>query len=70
MLHVVRKQVKCLCFKHTLGHNTVMTQGLTISNFERVTIGARFSKADNAMTKSGDFVSNEISVYIKEKVTI
>jgi len=69
-LAVVKKQVKDLPFEFQLDDSMAMMPQLTISSFDSVVISARISKTGDAMPKSGDYVSNEVSVNKKEKVTI
>lgn len=53
-LAIVRKQVKDLPLKFTLDDSTSMSPEMKLSNFDRVVVIARVSKAGSAMTQPGD----------------
>lgn len=53
-LAIVRKQVKDLPAEVTLDDSMAMAQGMNLSAFDRLVIGARISKTGNAMPSPGD----------------
>ena len=53
-LAIVKKQVKDLPLEVTLDDSMGMVQGMNLSAFDRVVIGARISKSGQAMPQSGD----------------
>ena len=54
-LAIVRKQARELPVAFTLDDTMSMAQGMTLSNFSRVVVGARISKSGSATPQSGDF---------------
>jgi cytochrome c-type biogenesis protein CcmH len=53
-LAIVRKQVKDLPIEVTLDDSMAMVQGMNLSAFDRLVIGARVSKSGTAMPSPGD----------------
>ena len=53
-LAIVRKQVRELPVTVTLDDSMAMAPGMVMSNFAKLTVGARISKSGNAMPQSGD----------------
>lgn len=71
-LAIVRKQVKDLPFEFALDDSLAMSPAMKLSAFERVIVGARISKAGNAMPQAGDLegFSSEITVGSADPVSI
>jgi cytochrome c-type biogenesis protein CcmH len=77
-LAIVRKQVRDLPVTVVLDDSQAMSPAMTLSKFDRVTVGARISKSGNAMPQSGDLQgsvspvatieSGPVSVIISETV--
>ena len=63
-LAIVRKQVKDLPFEFALDDSLAMNPAMKISAFDRVIVGARISKAGNALPQPGDLegFSSEVEV--------
>jgi cytochrome c-type biogenesis protein CcmH len=54
-LAIVRKQARELPVAFTLDDTMSMAQGMTLSNFPRIVVGARISKSGGATPQPGDF---------------
>ncbi len=61
-LAVVRKRVADLPVTVTLDDSMAMQPGMGLSNFERVKVMARISRSGQAITQSGDWVSEQAEV--------
>lgn len=54
-LAIVRKKVKDLPVEVTLDDSMGMVQGMNLSAFDQLVIGARISKSGQAIPQTGDF---------------
>ncbi|MDH3900742.1 MAG: c-type cytochrome biogenesis protein CcmI, partial [Gammaproteobacteria bacterium] len=66
-LAIVRKQVRDLPVTVVLDDSLAMSPAMTLSKFDRVTVGARISKSGNAMPQSGDLQGSVSPVATRDR---